>query len=189
SSRSVVMWIGGSAEVAVWDTGGAGETDPWAGGSVAAPGVLGTVAAVLGLAVMAGAETGIGALCFSHASQRKSAEIENTMSAMMRWVSIMIPDDSGNRVESAGVPGMAARDPTQRERRSLPRAMPLQGLDRVPGTGRRITALRAPPRAQQVAVGADERDEQPRAHRRSDRCSSSSNRASSRSISATSTRP
>src|SRR5687767_6928162 len=134
SKRSVFTFTGvpGVAGAAAAGTPGvaAGATEgvPGASGALG----FGTPAAAGALALTAGGT--FGALCFCHASQSISAEKENTTKAMRRWVSIMgKADPSGNGVEAAVVPGMAAQESARGEEPALHGAVP---LDRLDGIGR-----------------------------------------------------
>jgi len=82
----------------------------WAAVPGVAPGAAGTDE---GATCAAGGTTG--ALCFCHASQSMSAEKEKMTRAMRRWVSIMGSGPSGNRVEAAATPGVAAQHAPERE--------------------------------------------------------------------------
>src|SRR5689334_13900478 len=89
-----------------------------------------------------------------------SAEKEKTTKAMSLWVSIM-GKRSGNGVEAAVAPRVAAADAAHGKPGAVAGAVALDGLGRVLRTGRGEAAVVAPPRAQHQAIGADQRQQQP----------------------------
>src|SRR6185312_9242267 len=84
-----------------------------------------------------------------------------TTRAMSLCVSIMSwAAASGDGIEAARVPRMAARDAAQGEPRAAHRAVARDGVLGVVGAGGRETAGRAPPGTQEVPVGMEQRDEE-----------------------------
>src|SRR6185503_6465058 len=67
---------------------------------------------------------------------------------------------SGNRVETARAPRMAAADAPHGEPAAFGRAVAFDRLARIFGAARHEAALATPPRAQHEAVGADQREQQ-----------------------------
>src|SRR6185369_2611010 len=161
SIRSVRTMIG-SPEATAAAGGGTGAV---VAGAVAGAGAFSVVlgcGTAPGVVTVAGATTCWGALCFCHASHSISAETEKTTRAMSRWISIISGVCSGHRVETAGAPGMTTRDPAQGEPAAAEGAVPLDGLHRIGGARRREAAAASPPRAQQVAIGPDQGQQQAR---------------------------
>jgi len=111
------------------------------------------------IVVVAEGCTTFGALCFCHASQRRSAENEKTTRAMRRCVSIMVRD-SGHRVETAVVPRVAFRHAPHGKPRAAQGPVLANRIHRVFGARGREPALPAPPGAQQVPVAADRGEQQ-----------------------------
>src|SRR5690348_2415108 len=165
SRRSVSTRTGAAAGAAAVPTGGAFGAEVADGATVPLEGAGAGGAGSEGIVVAGLVAWGSAALCFCHDSHRRSADSEKTISAMIRCVSIIIRKISGNRVEAAGMPRMAAADAPRREQRTLERAVAAERLDRVLGAARREAALIAPPGAQCISIRAHERDEEPRDQR------------------------
>src|SRR5258706_13700612 len=152
SKRSVVTMMGSPATAdTAPDVASAGGV--WAAVGAAFGAVSGVVGdGIPGVETVAGG--GFGALCFCHASHNRSAENEKTTRAMRRWVSIM----SRHRIEAARAPRMASGDTPRGEARAFHGAVLVHGLGCVFGTAGRKATLPAPPRAQQIPIGPNQRE-------------------------------